>query len=121
MIVADAGPLIVFARIGRLSLLHDIVESLTVPPAVYDEITVSGMAGAEELARAAPRGDRRSGRSRSGFDGRFANRPYIGEEAEQANRFTGVFWRRSRCEPGDSAASLGMTNKDHWKSERVSD
>lgn len=52
MIVSDAGPLIIFARIGRLSLLHDIVESLTVPPAVYAEVTVGRMAGAEELAHA---------------------------------------------------------------------
>jgi uncharacterized protein len=52
MIVADAGPLIIFARMGRLPLLHDIVETLTIPPAVYAEITISGMAGAEKLARA---------------------------------------------------------------------
>jgi predicted nucleic acid-binding protein len=52
MIVSDAGPLIIFARIGRLALLHDIVKSLTVPPAVYAEIRVDGMAGAEELVRA---------------------------------------------------------------------
>jgi len=52
MIVADAGPIIIFTRIGRLSLLHNVVDSLTVPPAVYSEITVGGMYGAEEIERA---------------------------------------------------------------------
>jgi predicted nucleic acid-binding protein len=54
MIVSDAGPIIIFARIRRLPLLHDVTGSLLIPPAVYDEIVVSkgGMPGAEEVAQA---------------------------------------------------------------------
>jgi predicted nucleic acid-binding protein len=40
MIVSDAGPIIIFARIGRLSLLHDVAGFLLIPDAVYDEIVV---------------------------------------------------------------------------------
>lgn len=36
MIVSDAGPIIIFARIGRLSLLRDVTGSL-LPDAVDDE------------------------------------------------------------------------------------
>ncbi|HVA80566.1 MAG TPA: DUF3368 domain-containing protein [Candidatus Binataceae bacterium] len=55
MIVSDAGPIIIFARIGRLSLLHDVTGSLLIPDAVYDEIVVKkgGMPGATEVAQAA--------------------------------------------------------------------
>jgi uncharacterized protein len=55
MIVSDAGPVIIFARIGRLSLLHEITGSLLIPDAVYDEIVVKkgGMPGATEVAQAA--------------------------------------------------------------------
>jgi uncharacterized protein len=55
MIVSDAGPIIIFARIGRLSLLRDITSSLLIPYAVYDEIVVKkgGMPGAAEVAQAA--------------------------------------------------------------------
>jgi len=55
MIVSDAGPIIIFARIGRLSLLHEITGSLLIPDAVYDEIVVKkgGMPGAIEVAQAA--------------------------------------------------------------------
>lgn len=55
MIVSDAGPIIIFARIGRLSLLRDITDSLLIPDAVYDEIVVKkgGMPGAAEVAQAA--------------------------------------------------------------------
>jgi predicted nucleic acid-binding protein len=55
MIVSDAGPIIIFARIGRLSLLRDVTGSLLIPDAVYDEIVVKkgGMPGAAEVARAA--------------------------------------------------------------------
>jgi predicted nucleic acid-binding protein len=37
MIVSDAGPIIIFARIGRLSLLREITNSLTIPVAVHAE------------------------------------------------------------------------------------
>jgi predicted nucleic acid-binding protein len=55
MIVSDAGPIIIFARIGRLSLLQEITTSLLIPNAVYDEIVTNkgGMPGAAEVAQAA--------------------------------------------------------------------
>ena len=54
MIVSDAGPIIIFARIRRLSLLQQVTGSLTIPDAVYDEIVVKkgGMPGAAEVASA---------------------------------------------------------------------
>ncbi|MGO9604372.1 MAG: DUF3368 domain-containing protein [Candidatus Binataceae bacterium] len=54
MIVSDAGPIIIFARIGRLSLLRDVAGSLLIPDAVYEEIVVKkgGMPGAAEVAQA---------------------------------------------------------------------
>ena len=54
MIVSDAGPIIIFARIGRLSLLRQVTGSLTIPDAVHDEIVVKkgGMPGAAEVASA---------------------------------------------------------------------
>jgi predicted nucleic acid-binding protein len=53
VIVSDAGPIIIFARIGRLSLLRDVTVALTIPSAVHAEITgTSGMAGATEVADA---------------------------------------------------------------------
>jgi predicted nucleic acid-binding protein len=48
MIVSDAGPIIIFARIGRLSLLRDVAGFLLIPDAVYDR----GMLGAIEVAQA---------------------------------------------------------------------
>jgi predicted nucleic acid-binding protein len=42
MIVADAAPVIAFARLGRLALLQHIVEELVVPEAVYDDLVVKG-------------------------------------------------------------------------------
>ena len=42
MIVADAAPIIAFARLGRLALLQHIVEELVVPEAVYDDLVVKG-------------------------------------------------------------------------------
>ena len=55
MIVSDAGPIIIFARIGRLYLLREVTGSLLIPGAVYDEIVVKkgGMPGAAEVAQAA--------------------------------------------------------------------
>jgi predicted nucleic acid-binding protein len=53
MIVADAGPLIVCSRIGRLSLLHQVFETLIIPDAVYTELIVrgEGRAGVDEIAQ----------------------------------------------------------------------
>jgi predicted nucleic acid-binding protein len=54
MIVSDAGPIVVFARIGRLSLLHDVTGALLIPDAVHSEIFVKkgAMPGASEVAQA---------------------------------------------------------------------
>jgi hypothetical protein len=55
MIVSDAGPIIIFARIGQLPLLRDVTGSLLIPDAVYHEIVVKkdGMPGAADVAQAA--------------------------------------------------------------------
>jgi predicted nucleic acid-binding protein len=54
MIVSDAGPIIIFARIGKLSLLHQVTGALLIPDAVYNEIVLDkgGMPGASEVAQA---------------------------------------------------------------------
>lgn len=53
MIVADAGPIIAFARIGRLDLLQQVVGELIIPEAVYDDLVIKGKgrAGAAEVER----------------------------------------------------------------------
>jgi uncharacterized protein len=50
-IVADSGPIISFARAGRLDLLRQIANELIIPDAVFEEIVVSGhdKPGAEEV------------------------------------------------------------------------
>lgn len=54
MIVSDARPIIILARIGGLSLLRDFAGSLLIPDAVSDEIFVKkgGMPDATEVAQA---------------------------------------------------------------------
>jgi predicted nucleic acid-binding protein len=42
MIVADSGAIIVFARIGRLDLLRQVVGELIIPDAVYEELVGRG-------------------------------------------------------------------------------
>lgn len=42
MIVSDAGPIISFARAGRLDLLARVVGQLVIPEAVYTEVVVNG-------------------------------------------------------------------------------
>lgn len=42
MIVADAGLIIGFARLGRLDLLRQVVGELVIPAAVYEELVVRG-------------------------------------------------------------------------------
>ena len=51
MIVADAGPLIAFARMEQLDLLRQVVETLVIPDAVYEELVGRGTArpGAQEV------------------------------------------------------------------------
>jgi hypothetical protein len=55
MIVADTGPIIVFARIGRLALLQQVVETVIIPDAVYDELVTRGRGrpGADALSQSA--------------------------------------------------------------------
>ncbi len=55
MIVSDAGPIIIFARVRRLPLLHEVTGSLIIPAAVHDEILgkKGSMPGAAEVASAA--------------------------------------------------------------------
>ncbi len=50
-IVADSGPIISFARAGRLDLLKQVTNELIIPDAVFQEIVVSGddKPGAEEV------------------------------------------------------------------------
>jgi uncharacterized protein len=51
IIVADSGPIISFARAGRLDLLKQVTTELIIPDAVFEEIVVSGddRPGAEEV------------------------------------------------------------------------
>lgn len=53
MIVADAGPIIAYARLGRLELLRQVTGDLVLPEAVYDELVVQGRGkpGAAEVAQ----------------------------------------------------------------------
>lgn len=53
MIVSDAGPIIIFARVRRLPLLHEVTGSLIIPAAVHDEILgkKGSMPGAAEVAQ----------------------------------------------------------------------
>jgi predicted nucleic acid-binding protein len=50
--VADSGPLISFARAGRLELLRQVVGDLWIPDAVYHELVTKGAQrpGAEETS-----------------------------------------------------------------------
>jgi hypothetical protein len=54
MIVSDTGPLIAFARLGRLPLLRQVVGTVLIPDAVFDEIVTRGRArpGSLEIAEA---------------------------------------------------------------------
>jgi predicted nucleic acid-binding protein len=51
--VADAGPIISFARAGRLELLRQVVDEVWIPEAVYQELVSRGMGrpGAEETSQ----------------------------------------------------------------------
>lgn len=53
MIVADAGPIIAFARIGRLDLLEQVLGELVIPDAVYADLVTKGIGkpGADEVAQ----------------------------------------------------------------------
>ena len=49
--VADAGPMLSFARANLLDLLRQIVDDLIIPDAVYDDMVIrgAGKPGAEEV------------------------------------------------------------------------
>lgn len=51
--IADSGPIISFARAGRLELLRQVVDELLIPEAVYQELVTQGAGrpGAEEASR----------------------------------------------------------------------
>lgn len=50
-IVSDSGPILSFARAGRLDILRQVVGEITIPDAVFVEITTGGKgkAGAAEV------------------------------------------------------------------------
>lgn len=54
-IVSNSGPILSFARAHRFDLLRDVVGTLTIPDAVYEEIVIygAGKPGAEEVHNAA--------------------------------------------------------------------
>ncbi|VAW37668.1 hypothetical protein MNBD_CHLOROFLEXI01-2632 [hydrothermal vent metagenome] len=54
VVISDATPLIALSKIKQLHYLADLFDTIYVPQAVYDEITVSGKgrSGAQEIAQA---------------------------------------------------------------------
>lgn len=54
-VVSNASPLINLARIGKLGLLRDLYEELTIPDAVWREVVLegAGQPGADEIESAA--------------------------------------------------------------------
>jgi predicted nucleic acid-binding protein len=54
IVVANAGPLIAVARLGHVTLLQSLYGELPIPPAVRDEVVVSGYErpGATEVGTA---------------------------------------------------------------------
>jgi predicted nucleic acid-binding protein len=52
MIVSNSTPLIAFARIGELELLHQLVQHLLVPEAVWEEVTEAGSRPGTEIRKA---------------------------------------------------------------------
>lgn len=54
IVVSNAGPLIVLAKIGRFDLLQSIFGRLIIPQAVYDEVVIAGTGrpGSDETRQA---------------------------------------------------------------------
>ena len=53
MIIADATALILFARVQRLELLHEVLGELTIPQAVANELIIPDKPGARDIQGAA--------------------------------------------------------------------
>ena len=51
LIVADSSPLIGLARIGHLTLLKRLARRVSVPPAVWEEITSADRTDAREISQ----------------------------------------------------------------------
>jgi hypothetical protein len=54
LVVSDSGPLIALARIDRLALLPELMESIVVPPAVFAEVTADRDLPGAQAVLAAP-------------------------------------------------------------------
>lgn len=52
MIVSDSTALIAFARIEHLDILEAVLQTLTIPPAVNEEIAIPGEPGAQTVEQA---------------------------------------------------------------------
>jgi hypothetical protein len=52
-VVSNSGPILSFARAHCLHLLRDVVGTLTIPDAVYEDIVVrgAGKLGADDIGR----------------------------------------------------------------------
>lgn len=55
LVVSDSGPLISFARAGKLQIVQDVYGKIIIPPEVYNEVVVRGKGkpGAKEVENAA--------------------------------------------------------------------
>jgi len=57
IIIADAGPLIGFARIDKLDIIRQLYNTVFIPQKVFDEITVAGnKPGAKTISKAVTSG-----------------------------------------------------------------
>ena len=52
IIVSDTSPILSLALIGRLELLHDLYDTITIPEAVRSEIITTDQRGAREFSQA---------------------------------------------------------------------
>lgn len=52
LVVADASPILSYARANQLGLLQGVLPDLVIPPVVYNEIVIAGAGrpGAQEVA-----------------------------------------------------------------------
>jgi uncharacterized protein len=41
-VVSNSGPLINLAKVGQFTLLRDLLQHITIPPAVFEEVVVRG-------------------------------------------------------------------------------